>query len=67
VDPEVTIVRAESPEGARSDRVHVRRATARTLGGDIYQYHGDWSGVACDELEKTTGVRRSSRRDAGPT
>src|SRR5204862_7010772 len=26
-----------------------------TLGGDIYQYHADWSGVACEEIEKATG------------
>ena len=56
VDPEVTIVRAESLEGAPIATVFTYACHCTTLGGDIYQYHGDWSGVACDELEKSTGV-----------
>jgi neutral ceramidase len=56
VDPEVTIVRAENAAGKPIATVFTYACHCTTLGGNIYQYHGDWSGVACDELEKSTGV-----------
>lgn len=56
VDPEVTIVRATSEDGQPIGTAFTYACHCTTLGGDIYQYHGDWSGVACDELEKTTGA-----------
>jgi neutral ceramidase len=56
VDPEVTIVKAETLEGAPIATVFTYACHCTALGGDIYQYHGDWSGIACDELEKATGV-----------
>ncbi|MBI3854352.1 MAG: neutral/alkaline non-lysosomal ceramidase N-terminal domain-containing protein [Planctomycetes bacterium] len=55
VDPEVTIVRAESEEGKPLATIFTYACHCTTLGGNIYQYHGDWSGVACDEIEKASG------------
>ena len=56
VDPEVTIVRAQGEDGKPVATVYTYACHCTTLGGNIYQYHGDWSGVACDEIEKTTGA-----------
>jgi hypothetical protein len=55
VDPEVTIVRAESEDGKRIATVFTYACHGTTLGGNIYEYHGDWSGVACEEIEKASG------------
>lgn len=56
VDPEVTVVRAQSSSGTPIATVFTYACHCTTLGGNIYQYHGDWSGIACDELEKAGGA-----------
>lgn len=55
VDPDVTIVRAQSMDGAAIATVFTYACHGTTMGGDIYVYHGDWIGVACEEIEKATG------------
>jgi len=55
VDPEVTIVRVQSEESTPIATVFTYACHCTTLGGNIYQYHADWSGVACEEIEKATG------------
>ena len=55
VDREVTIVRAQSEDGKPLATVFTYACHCTTLGGKNFLYHGDWSGVACDEIEKATG------------
>jgi hypothetical protein len=55
VDPEVTIVRAETEDGKPIATVFTYACHGTTLGGDVYVYHGDWIGAACEEIEKATG------------
>lgn len=55
VDPDVIVVRAESEDGRPIATVFTYACHGTTLGGDIYEYHGDWSGIACAEIEKATG------------
>jgi len=55
VDPEVTILRVLTPDEKPLATVFTYACHCTTLGGDIYQYHADWSGIACDEIEKATG------------
>jgi len=55
VDPEVTIVRVSSEDGKSMATVFTYACHCTTLGGNIYQYHADWSGVACEEIEAATG------------
>jgi hypothetical protein len=55
VDPEVTIVRVASSDGAPVATVFTYACHCTTLGGNNYLYHGDWSGVACEEIEKANG------------
>jgi hypothetical protein len=55
VDPEVTILRALTPDEKPLATVFTYACHGTTLGGDIYQYHADWIGIACDEIEKATG------------
>jgi hypothetical protein len=54
VDPEVTILRVLTAADKPLATVFTYACHCTTLGGDIYQYHGDWSGVACEEIEKAT-------------
>lgn len=54
VDPDVVIVRVTSDDKAVAT-VYTYACHGTTLGGDIYQYHGDWIGYASDEIEKATG------------
>lgn len=54
VDPDVTIVRVEV-DGKPAATVYTYACHGTTLGGDVYHYHGDWIGVASDEIEKATG------------
>ena len=54
VDPEVTILRVLAPDDKPLATVFTYACHCTTLGGDIYQYHADWSGVACEEIEKAT-------------
>ena len=56
VDPEVTVLRVQSDEAKPIATVFTYACHCTTLGGNIYQYHGDWSGVACDEIEKSSGA-----------
>ncbi|HZE98769.1 MAG TPA: neutral/alkaline non-lysosomal ceramidase N-terminal domain-containing protein [Planctomycetota bacterium] len=55
VDPDVTIVRVDSTDGKRLATVYTYACHGTTLGGETYQYHGDWIGYASDEIEKATG------------
>lgn len=55
VDPDVTIVRVASDEGKPVATVYTYACHGTTLGGDVYEYHGDWIGYASDEIEKATG------------
>jgi len=55
VDPEVTIVRVATDDGKPMATVFTYACHCTTLGGNIYQYHADWSGVACEEIEQATG------------
>jgi neutral ceramidase len=55
VDPDVTIVRAEAEDGKAIATVFTYACHGTTMGGDVYVYHGDWIGVACEEIEKATG------------
>jgi hypothetical protein len=55
VDPEVTILRVLTADEKPLATVFTYACHCTTLGGDIYQYHADWSGIACDEIEKATG------------
>src|SRR5262245_44243083 len=55
VDPEVTIVRVVSEDEKPVATVFTYACHCTTLGGNIYQYHSDWSGVACEEIEQATG------------
>jgi hypothetical protein len=55
VDPEVTIVRVASEDGKPIATVFTYACHGTTLGGNIYQYHADWIGVACEEIEQATG------------
>jgi len=54
VDPDVVIVRVSSDDKPVAT-VYTYACHGTTLGGDIYQYHGDWIGYASDEIEKATG------------
>src|SRR5204863_4698617 len=55
LDPEVTIVRVASDDGKPMATVFTYACHCTTLGGNIYEYHADWSGVACGEIEAATG------------
>jgi hypothetical protein len=55
VDPDVTIVRVASEDAKPIATVFTYACHCTTLGGNIYHYHADWSGVACEEIEKATG------------
>ncbi|HVR84445.1 MAG TPA: neutral/alkaline non-lysosomal ceramidase N-terminal domain-containing protein [Planctomycetota bacterium] len=55
VDPDVLIVRVASDLGTPVATVYTYACHGTTLGGDIYQYHGDWIGYASDEIEKASG------------
>jgi hypothetical protein len=55
VDPDVTILRVSSDEDKPVATVYTYACHGTTLGGDIYEYHGDWIGYASDEIEKATG------------
>src|SRR6185503_16469286 len=52
---EVTIVRVASEDAKPLATVFTYACHCTTLGGNIYHYHADWSGVACEEIEKATG------------
>jgi hypothetical protein len=54
VDPEVTILRVLTQDEKPLATVFTYACHCTTLGGDIYQYHADWSGVACEEIEKAS-------------
>jgi hypothetical protein len=55
VDPDVLIVKVADTDGKPVATVYTYACHGTTLGGDIYQYHGDWIGYASDEIEKATG------------
>jgi hypothetical protein len=55
VDPDVLIVKVAGTDGKSVATVYTYACHGTTLGGDIYQYHGDWIGYASDEIEKATG------------
>ncbi len=51
-DPAVSLLRVQSEEGALLSLVFTYACHCTTLGGNVYEYHGDWSGVACAEIER---------------
>lgn len=51
-DPAVSLLRVQSAEGALLSLLFTYACHCTTLGGNIYEYHGDWSGVACAEIER---------------
>lgn len=54
-DRDVTIVRVATRDGVPVATVYTYACHGTTLGGDVYQYHGDWIGVASEEIEKASG------------
>ncbi len=52
VDPDVPVLRVESPSGGLRAVVFGYACHNTTLGGTIYQFHGDYAGFAQDALEK---------------
>jgi hypothetical protein len=51
VDPDVPVLRVESPDGRLRGVVFGYACHNTTLGGDIYQFHGDYAGFAQAWLE----------------
>lgn len=52
-DPEVFVLRVRKPSGNPIAFAYTYACHCTTLGGNIYQYHGDWAGVASEEIEKS--------------
>ena len=52
VDPDVPVLRVESEPGGLRGVVFGYACHNTTLGGDIYQFHGDYAGFAEERLEK---------------
>jgi hypothetical protein len=52
VDHDVPVLRIESPKGLLRGVVFGYACHNTTLGGDIYQFHGDYAGFAQASLEK---------------
>ncbi|MCX8037455.1 MAG: neutral/alkaline non-lysosomal ceramidase N-terminal domain-containing protein [Candidatus Sumerlaeia bacterium] len=52
VDPDVPVLRIESASGGLRAVVFGYACHTTTLGGNIYQFHGDYAGFAQEALEK---------------
>jgi neutral ceramidase len=52
-DPDVPVLEIESKDGKTRAIVFTYACHCTTLGGGMYQYHGDHAGAACQELEKS--------------